>query len=143
MNAPFDLTNCDREPIHLLGNVQPFGFLLGVSPEFVIIHASENTERFFGATAGSLLGKSLSSVFTPEAIHTIRGRLQLLSGPDAVERVFRLQLTGRDNDAYDIALHRTKQAIFIEAEPSAPREEIDPITLVRTMLMRPSSSPMA
>lgn len=23
-----DLTNCDREPIHILGAIQPFGFLL-------------------------------------------------------------------------------------------------------------------
>ena len=30
-NGTIDLTNCDREPIHLLGAVQPFGFLLGVS----------------------------------------------------------------------------------------------------------------
>jgi len=135
VNAPVDLTNCDREPIHLLGNVQPFGFLLGVSPEFVIIHASENTERFLDTTAAALLGKSLSSVFTAEAIHTIRGRLQLLAGPDAVERVFRIPLTEGD-DAYDIAVHRTKQAIFIEAEPSTAREEIDPISMVRTMLMR-------
>ena len=29
MNKPVDLTNCDREPIHIPGSIQPFGFLLG------------------------------------------------------------------------------------------------------------------
>ncbi len=28
---PLDLTNCDREPIHLLGAIQPFGFLIAVA----------------------------------------------------------------------------------------------------------------
>ena len=30
-NQQVDLTNCDREPIHLLGAIQPFGFLIAVS----------------------------------------------------------------------------------------------------------------
>ena len=135
MNAPVDLTNCDREPIHLLGNVQPFGFLLGISKDWIVVHASENAEAFIGKTARSILGRPLSDVLTADAIHTIRGRLQLLAGPDAVERVFRTELTNGGRE-YDIAVHRTEQAIFIEAEPSTGREEIDPISQVRTMLMR-------
>ncbi|HTT98837.1 MAG TPA: HWE histidine kinase domain-containing protein [Rhizomicrobium sp.] len=140
MNAPVDLTNCDREPIHLLGNVQPFGFLLGVSKDWTIVHASENTERYLGAPASELLGKLLTTALSPDAIHTIRGRLQLLSGPDAVERVFRCKLTETGGE-FDIAVHKTPQAIFIEAEPSGPREEIDPISQVRTMLMRVQAAP--
>jgi light-regulated signal transduction histidine kinase (bacteriophytochrome)/CheY-like chemotaxis protein len=140
MNAPVDLTNCEREPIHLLGNVQPFGFLLGISKEWTIVHASENTSEFLGKNARSILGRPLSDVITPDAIHTIRGRLQLLSGPDAVERVFRCKLTD-DYREYDIAVHRTSQAIFVEAEPSAKVEEIDPISQVRTMLMRVQAAP--
>jgi DNA-binding response OmpR family regulator len=44
MNATVDLTNCDREPIHLLGSIQPFGFLLGVSREWIVIRAPENVD---------------------------------------------------------------------------------------------------
>jgi len=135
MNAPVDLTNCDREPIHLLGNVQPFGFLLGISKDWFVVHASDNCDAFLGRPAREVLGKPLSDVLTPDAIHTIRGRLQLLSGPDAVERVFRCKLA-TDGKEYDIAVHRTDQAIFVEAEPSTKVEEIDPISQVRTMLMR-------
>jgi light-regulated signal transduction histidine kinase (bacteriophytochrome)/CheY-like chemotaxis protein len=115
--------------------VQPFGFLLGVSREWFVVHASENVANFLGKPATDLLGKPLTDIFSPEAIHAIRGRLQLLSGPDAVERLFRVNLRP-DGPQYDIALHSTKQAIFIECEPSSPTESVEPITLVRTMLAR-------
>ncbi len=140
MNVQVDLTNCDREPIHLLGNVQPFGFFLGVSPEWIVVHASENVEKFLKRTAQEILGKSLTELLTADAIHAIRGRLQLLSGPDAVERLFRRPLT-TDGREYDIAVHRSSHAILIEAEPSAPPEDVDPISLVRTMLMRVQAAP--
>ena len=43
VSTPIDLTNCDREPIHLLGAVQPFGFLIGVSRHsWGVVRASEN-----------------------------------------------------------------------------------------------------
>ncbi|HWD26224.1 MAG TPA: HWE histidine kinase domain-containing protein [Rhizomicrobium sp.] len=139
-NEPVDLTNCDREPIHLLGNIQPFGFLLGVARDWTILHASENTTAYLGTPARELLGQPLNAVFTEDAIHSIRGRLQLLAGPDAVERLFRIALE-TSGKLYDVAVHVTAQAIFIEAEPSAPPESIEPISLVRTMLGRLQGAP--
>jgi light-regulated signal transduction histidine kinase (bacteriophytochrome)/CheY-like chemotaxis protein len=139
VNAIVDLNNCDREPIHLLGNVQPFGFLLGVSRDWIVLHVSENIADFLHKPASALLGQPLTSVFAEDAIHTIRGRMQMLAGPDAVERIFRCKLEAGGPD-YDVAVHSTPQAIFIEAEPSASREEIDPISLVRTMLARVQAS---
>ena len=38
-----DLTNCDREPIHVLGNVQPFGFLVAAGMDWIVSRASANT----------------------------------------------------------------------------------------------------
>ena len=40
-----DLTSCDREPIHVLGAVQPFGFLLAVSPDWIVVRARRLPER--------------------------------------------------------------------------------------------------
>ncbi|MCP1739036.1 light-regulated signal transduction histidine kinase (bacteriophytochrome) [Bradyrhizobium japonicum] len=42
MNEAVNLTNCDREPIHIPGSVQPFGFLLTVLSDFTICMASDN-----------------------------------------------------------------------------------------------------
>ena len=37
-----DLTNCDREPIHKLGQIQDFGALLAVNADWMIVHYSAN-----------------------------------------------------------------------------------------------------
>jgi light-regulated signal transduction histidine kinase (bacteriophytochrome) len=48
MNEQVNLTNCDREPIHVPGSVQPFGFLLTLLSDFSICMASENAGAFLG-----------------------------------------------------------------------------------------------
>ena len=48
-----DLTNCDREPIHRLGAIQPFGFLLVSSADWLVARASENLEQFIGVSDGN------------------------------------------------------------------------------------------
>lgn len=135
MNVTVDLSNCDREPIHLLGSIQPFGFLLGVSREWIIMHASENAGTWLKKPAREIVGTPLSEYFSADAIHSIRTRLQLLAGPESVERMFRAQLS-TNGPLFDVAVHSTPQAIFIEAEPSLPAGEFDPVSLVRSMLTR-------
>ncbi|MGA8769410.1 MAG: hypothetical protein WB610_03365, partial [Rhodomicrobium sp.] len=45
-----DITNCDREPIHSPGAVQPHGALLAVDPrDLQILQAGGDTPRIFGA----------------------------------------------------------------------------------------------
>ena len=46
-----DLNNCDREPIHLAGAVQGFGFLMALSPDWIVRHASVNVESFLTCSA--------------------------------------------------------------------------------------------
>lgn len=58
-----DLTNCDREPIHIPGYIQPHGFLLALNPQNLVIEkVSENVESFTGKKASLLLGKPLASL---------------------------------------------------------------------------------
>lgn len=40
--ADVDLTNCDREPIHLLGAIQPNGFPLALRINWNVARASRN-----------------------------------------------------------------------------------------------------
>ncbi|MET0394356.1 MAG: GAF domain-containing protein, partial [Chitinophagaceae bacterium] len=55
-----DLTNCDREPIHIPGHIQPHGFLLALDPGSLAIEkVSANTELFSGKNAAALLGQPL------------------------------------------------------------------------------------
>ncbi|MGH1557738.1 hypothetical protein ACRAWD_07630 [Caulobacter segnis] len=75
-----DLTNCEREPIHILGSVQPFGFLLAVNSDWVVVHASTTTLRYLGVAPTDLLGLPLTQVMSGHAIHNVRGRLQVMRG---------------------------------------------------------------
>ena len=135
-----DLTNCDREPIHILGSVQPFGFLLAVNSDWVVVHASTTTLRYLGAAPADLLGKPLTQVMSGHAIHNIRGRLQIMRGADAVERMFGQPLVDGGED-FDLALHYSGRLLIIEGEPSHPDTLIEAASAVRSMTTRIAARP--
>ncbi|KQS55599.1 two-component system sensor histidine kinase/response regulator [Brevundimonas sp. Leaf363] len=132
--AQVDLTNCDREPIHILGAIQPIGFLIALTADWLIARASANTHEFIGLAPDDLFGRPLSDVFTTKAVHDLRNRAAILRGPDAVERLFDCVLTdGRQ--AFDVALHFSGGQVVIEAEP-ASGEHGDASGTVRSMIAR-------
>jgi light-regulated signal transduction histidine kinase (bacteriophytochrome)/CheY-like chemotaxis protein len=136
MNEQVDLTNCDREPIHIPGSVQPFGFLLGLVSDFSIALASENAPAFLGvAELSDLLQQPLGAIFADGAVQAIRSRVDHLSGPDAVERAFGVELTpgGRP---FDLAIHFSGAYLIVEAEPSVIEPGVHSGELVRLMLGR-------
>ncbi len=135
-----DLTNCDREPIHILGSVQPFGFLLAVNSDWVVVHASTTTLRYLGVAPADLLGKPLTQVMSGHAIHNIRGRLQIMRGADAVERMFGQPLVDGGED-FDLALHYSGRLLIIEGEPSHPDTLIEAASAVRSMTTRIAARP--
>ena len=58
-----DLTNCDKEPIHIPGKIQSHGFLVAVDKNSsTITYLSENTGDFLKEPARTLLNKPLSEI---------------------------------------------------------------------------------
>jgi chemotaxis family two-component system sensor kinase Cph1 len=55
-----DLTNCDREAIHIPGNIQPHGFILAIDTAGIISYCSDNIFALAGIRANTLLGSHLS-----------------------------------------------------------------------------------
>jgi light-regulated signal transduction histidine kinase (bacteriophytochrome) len=135
-----DLTNCDREPIHVLGSVQPFGFLLAVNSDWIVVHASTSALRYLGVTVDELLGTPLAQLLNGHALHNIRGRLQIMRGADAVERMFGVALTDGGED-FDLALHYSGRLLVIEAEPSQADALIEAASAVRSMTTRIAARP--
>jgi light-regulated signal transduction histidine kinase (bacteriophytochrome) len=134
-NEPVDLSNCDREPIHLLGHVQPFGFLVAVSMDWMIQHVSANVRDYLGVEPDNLAGEPLAAIFPEAAIHSIRGRLQLLAAHDGSERLFGCDLLGK-NRFFDVAVHVSGASIVIEAEPAETEKAINPGAMVKSMIAR-------
>jgi len=133
-----DLTNCDREPIHVLGNIQPFGFLVSAGMDWIVRRVSANTRDFLGADPDQMLGVPLTEFIGEQALHAIRNRITLLRGPDSVERLFHLALT-ENGPPFDVAVHFSGDQIVIEAEP-AQDQEIEASTMVRAMMARLAQS---
>ena len=68
-----DITNCDREPIHIPGSVQPHAALLAVDlKELRIIQAGGDTSRILGAKPIELLTTNLSEWFAPGRVSQLR-----------------------------------------------------------------------
>lgn len=116
-----DLTNCDREPIHLLGKVQSFGFLIATTPDWIISHVSRNVAQYVPVTPEDLLGKRALDFIPAESIHAIRNRLQFIHPRRGVEVVYNLNLEGTDR-LFDVSIHALESNIVMEFEPAGARE---------------------
>jgi light-regulated signal transduction histidine kinase (bacteriophytochrome)/CheY-like chemotaxis protein len=136
MNEQVNLTNCDREPIHIPGSVQPFGFLLGLLSDFSVALASDNAPAFLGVSdLSDLLQRPLDDIFADGALQAIRSRVDHLSGPDAVERAFAVELQP-GGQLFDLAIHFSGAYLIVEAEPSVIEHGVHSGELVRLMLGR-------
>jgi len=97
-----DLSNCDREPIHIPGRIQSHGFLVAVTIESLVIsYVSENCADFIDVPAKTLLGQSLADFEKIVGLGTDAGSLvQLLKlgqaqkGFDTINPI-PLQLSGK------------------------------------------------
>ena len=129
-----DLTNCDREPIHILGAIQPLGFLLALTADWMVARASANVAEYLGLTPAEVIGRPLAAIVAAPTVHDLRNRTTLLRSPDAIERVFGTELVaGRGR--FDLALHLSSGQVVIEAEPSSG-DMGDVTGTVRSMIAR-------
>ena len=134
-HAQVDLTSCDLEPIHHIGAIQPVGFLVATSSDWLICRLSLNAASFLGGSVHKMLGAPLQDVITREAVHAIRNRVTVLRGPDAVERIFAIVL--QDNGPpFDIAIHVSGSMMIVEAEPSQAAGDLNAAAMVRSMMSR-------
>ncbi len=130
---PADLTACDREPIHLLGRIQSFGALIAVSLDWMIVHVSDNIEAFSGTRPDDWLGMPLSGLITSEAMSILRGRVAAVDETGNGERIFSQHLFA-GGGVFDAAVHKSRQLIIIEIEPSTRADPtLEVISLARSM----------
>lgn len=126
-----DLTNCDREPIHIPGSIQPHGCLLACD-------ASVATVLRFSANASEVLdapvraGVSIVTLLGEELVHGIRNAVSR-SQPGKPALMFdRLSANGR---RFDVSVHQHAGATIIEFEVAHPGVG-EPLELARNMIAR-------
>ncbi len=114
-----DLSNCEREQIHLAGSIQPHGALLVVrEPDHVVVQASVNAAALLGL-ASDLIGCTLAE---------LPGNLAACVAPHLnVPVLHTLPLAvrcwiGSEQRRFDLVLHRPPQGgLVIELEPAEAR----------------------
>jgi chemotaxis family two-component system sensor kinase Cph1 len=110
-----DLTNCDREPIHIPSLIQPHGVLLVLQdPTLEIIQVSSNTQEVVGRQSDELLGKSLSNLLDTKHIKLIQKCLA-----EDFESINPLNLSIKHQNKrihFDGIVHRLDTIIILELE---------------------------
>lgn len=130
-----DLAYCDREPIHHIGRIQSFGWLLAFSSDWIITHASANCRILTGAEALDMIGRPASEYIDANALHDLRGRLQILATAESIDRLFEIDLVG-DGRTFDVAVYRSDRSFVLEVEPSESGRLRDLVSYVRPMVAR-------
>ena len=133
----YDLTTCDREPIHILGRVQPFGFLLALSSDWIIQHASENIQTVLGADMDEIIGSPAADFLAESTVEALRANLRGIATRDAVERSFGVPLV-EGGALFDLSMHLSGRSIVVEAEPHDVSRRGQYLSTVRSMIERVS-----
>lgn len=129
------LANCSREPVHIPGQIQSVGILLGFDlSSMQLSYVSENAEPITGGNPRQSLGKTLDKVLpNRQLVHAIRGALSLPSIHLQRERIGTFLLA---TTHYDAAVSTSDSVAIIELEVVAGSalKDSTPIAAVRRLL---------
>ncbi|WP_187260873.1 ATP-binding protein [Pontibacter beigongshangensis] len=111
-NHTVDLSNCDTEPIHLIGRIQPHGFMIVMdATTFQIEQVSRNIQDFIAhAAPDALVGKPIAEICTSSEFPVLQAQLQA----STVLNPQLLTLKGRQFFGF---LHETEGRLVLECEP--------------------------
>ncbi len=106
-----NLNNCEKEQIHIIGHIQPHGYLLGINPNNLeVLYVSENMLHKLGLPANK--SQTLQSFVSDEIVEIINsgikdGDFSGLSG----NRVLLFK------EEYQLILNKTGEVLTLEFEP--------------------------
>lgn len=131
-----DLTNCDREPIHIPGSIQPHGCLLACDGSVGIVRRhSANAGAMLGVGEGDLNGRKLDDLIGEQAAHDIRNALAKWGNQKRPGLLIDFKIA-HATTPFNIAVHSHQGISIIEFEPVDPRESTPPLELSRLMIGR-------
>ena len=130
MSEKVDLTNCDREPIHIPGSIQPHGALLVMDVDQRIIQASENAGRLLRCGEQIAVGMMLNSVIDKEDAANILQRVK--AGSLHARPIYLGVIRTADQGlSFDAIVHGTADRFILELEPTDQRQSVHSEDLYR------------
>jgi light-regulated signal transduction histidine kinase (bacteriophytochrome) len=111
--SPPASADCDREPIHVPGGIQPHGALLVINERsLTVTQASENLAEHTGVRVDQMLGQTLRTLFDDASLDALRSALE----QDHPEELNPLRLAVGER-RFDGIVHRIEGAALVELEP--------------------------
>lgn len=109
-----DLSNCDKEPIHTPGSIQPHGFLLTLSDNLEVLQASANLGDWAGLGVRDAVGRPLADVIGDRAAQVLMPELGAGLGP---RPYYVGTVTAANGRHFDVLAHRWDGVLILEFEP--------------------------
>ncbi len=100
--------------------IQPAGFLIQMSLDWIILRASENVDDFLGESHVTLIDEPFGRFVQAQVLHDLRNHFSRLSGSTGIARAYRVRLTD-DRPRFDIAFQVSDGRVLLEAAPSPER----------------------
>jgi chemotaxis family two-component system sensor kinase Cph1 len=131
-----DLTNCDREPIHIPGAILPHGAMLVLEGETLrVLQAAGDTIGLLGRSIADLLDRPIDTLFSREQasrLHTLARESDLVRPRHLLDPFLRA-IPDRPLDA---SAHRVDGALVIEFEAAEIGDPFftDPLAALQTMV---------
>jgi len=125
------ISECDREPIHIPGSIQPHGLLMALHPtDLTVVQIAGDSLAFLGVPPQQLLHESLSARLGVAAL----ARLQLLAAQATTtpRPAFLFQVTAQ-GDTLDVSAHLSGGLVVLEFMRRLVPETNEPIELVQSM----------
>ncbi|MGJ8547789.1 MAG: HWE histidine kinase domain-containing protein [Sulfitobacter sp.] len=139
-DAVVDLTNCDREPIHLLGGVQSYGCLIATSADFLVSHVSANVQDILHIAPDDAVGARLMDLLPERTVHDLRTQLQLLNVETSSSRLFGYDVL-HNGKLFDVSVHALNQTYVFEFEPKLESKNRGDMSLVQPLVARVKRAP--
>lgn len=97
--------------------IQSCGYLLELSPDWIVERASENVHHLLGESHVTLIEEPLGRFVHSQALHDLRNLFSRLSGSTGIARAYRVRLTD-DPDLFDVAFQQSGDRVILEAVPT-------------------------
>src|SRR5436305_8308000 len=98
--------------------IQPCGYLLELSLDWIVLRASENIHHLLGESHVTLIDEPLGRFVHGQALHDLRNLFSRLSGTTGIARAYGVRPTD-DHSVVDVAFQLSNGRVLLEAVPSA------------------------
>lgn len=98
--------------------IQPGAYVLELSPDWIVLRASENIHRLLRESHVTLIDEPLGRFVHAQALHDLRNLFSRLSGTTGIARAYGIRLTD-DPELVDVAFQQSESHVLLEIVPTA------------------------